>query len=95
MSADSIPGSEILDDLRTDSKTHTHQLESMDTKINIVVEQNLDDKIDRALERAHDKSEVAKAEALLEKASNAAEALLEKAANKATALLEEKENNAS
>lgn len=79
---------EILDDLRTDSKTHTQQLENMDVKIDKVVDQNLDDKIDRALERAADNVEgVAKAEALLGKAADKASELLERAANMAAELL--------
>ncbi len=73
----SIEDSEILIDLRTDSKTHTRQLGNMDVKIDKVVEQNLDDKIDRALERAADKAEAAKAAELLEKAAAKAVELLE------------------
>ncbi len=79
----------LLGDLRTDSKTHTHQLENMDVKIDKVVEQNLDDKIDRALERAADNAQgAAKAQALLGKAATKAAELLGKAANKAAELLE-------
>ncbi len=88
MSGDDFESKEILVDLKKDSETHTQQLEQMDGKIDKVAEQNLNDKLDRAIERAADKAEgVAQAAVLLEKAADKATALLEKAATKAAALL--------